>query len=188
MWPLCGNIAIETAPLGGEVHIPRRAVGKILGKTFKIIKREALHEWTVGGDSVWPADKHRLKWLDFTCLALVSWAPSAGAVARGAWQSPFIQEQRLNTLTLTAGLWVGLAAFGWAHPAQADVVTAWHQTASHAVVASGAGGAVQARAMAIVHAAIYAAVNAIERRHTVYTVDVKAPPGASREAAGATAA
>jgi hypothetical protein len=92
------------------------------------------------------------------------------------------------TATFQAVLLVGLAAFGWAHPAQADVVTDWHQTAINAVVASGAGGAVQARSMAIVPAASYDAVNAIDRRHTVYAVDVKAPPGASREAAGATAA
>jgi hypothetical protein len=101
---------------------------------------------------------------------------------------PILQEKRMNTATFQAVLLVGLAAFGWAHPAQADVVTDWNQTAINAVVASGAGGAVQARSMAIVHAAIYDAVNAIDRRHTVYAVDVKAPPGASLEAAAATAA
>jgi PAP2 superfamily len=103
-------------------------------------------------------------------------------------QSPFIQEKRMNTSIFKAVLLVGLAAFGWAHPAKADVVTDWNQTAINTVVASGAGGAVQARSMAIVHAAIYDAVNAIDRRHTVYAVDVKAPPGASLEAAAATAA
>jgi hypothetical protein len=94
----------------------------------------------------------------------------------------------MNTSIFTAVLLVGLAAFGWAPPAQADVVTDWNQTAINVVAASGAGGPVQARSMAIVHAAIYDAVNAIDRRHTVYAVDVKAPPGASREAAAATAA
>ena len=95
----------------------------------------------------------------------------------------------MNTSIFKAVLLVGLAAFGWAHPAKADVVTDWNQAAINAVVASGAAsGAVQARSMAIVHAAIYDAVNAIDRRHTVYAVDVKAPPGASREAAAATAA
>jgi len=100
-----------------------------------------------------------------------------------------MQEKRMHTSIFTAVLLVGLAAFSWAHPAQADVVTDWNQTAINAVVVSGAAsGAVQARTMAIVHAAIYDAVNAIDRRHTVYAVDVKAPPGASREAAVATAA
>jgi hypothetical protein len=31
--------------------------------------------------------------------------------------------------------------------------------------------------MAMVHAAIYDAVNAIDRRHAVYAVDISAPPG-----------
>src|SRR2546429_3812221 len=109
--------------------------------------------------------------------------PFCRPVARCVLQSPFIQEKHMNTSTFKAVLLVGLAAFGWAHPAKADVVTDWNQTAINAVVASGAGGAVQARSMAIVHAAIYDAVNAIDRPHTVYAVDVKAPPGASLEAA-----
>ena len=45
----------------------------------------------------------------------------------------------MNTSTFKAVLLVGLAAFGWAHPAKADVVTDWNQTAINAVVASGAG-------------------------------------------------
>src|SRR6059058_1380171 len=61
-------------------------------------------------------------------------------------------------------------------------------TAVSASQAAGANSPVMSRNVALVHAAIYDAVNAIDRRHTVYAVDVKAPPGASREAAAATAA
>jgi hypothetical protein len=39
----------------------------------------------------------------------------------------------------------------------------------------------------MVHAAIYDSVNAIDRRHAVYAVDVKAPPSASMEASAAAA-
>src|SRR5439155_18852955 len=45
-----------------------------------------------GGDVVWPADKHRLKWPDFKFLALVTRAPSAGAVALCVLQSPFFRR------------------------------------------------------------------------------------------------
>jgi PAP2 superfamily len=42
--------------------------------------------------------------------------------------------------------------------------------------------------MAMVHAAIYEAINAIDRRHTAYAVNILAKPGASIEAAAAAAA
>ena len=45
----------------------------------------------------------------------------------------------------------------------------------------------QNRGLAIVHAAIFDAVNAIDRRYTPYAVDVKAPAGASIAAAAAAA-
>jgi hypothetical protein len=70
----------------------------------------------------------------------------------------------------------------------ADVVTDWNMTAVSASQAAGANSPVMSRNVALVHAAIYDAVNAIDRRHTVYAVDVKAKPGASIEAAAAVAA
>ena len=42
--------------------------------------------------------------------------------------------------------------------------------------------------MAMVHAAIYDAINAIDRRHAVYAANISAPPGASMDAAAAAAA
>ena len=71
--------------------------------------------------------------------------------------------------------------------AYSDVVTDWNeiaiQTFPPAVL-----GPTQARFLGIVHAAIYDAINAIDRKHQVYAIDIKAPPGASMEAAAATAA
>jgi hypothetical protein len=49
-------------------------------------------------------------------------------------------------------------------------------------------GPTQARFLGIVHAAIYDAVNAIDRKHQVYAIESKAQLGASMEAAAATAA
>jgi hypothetical protein len=72
--------------------------------------------------------------------------------------------------------------------APADVVTDWNMTAIRASQATGQPNPMFARNMAMVHAAIYDAVNAIDRRHTAYAVDIKAEPGTSIEAAPAAAA
>ena len=72
--------------------------------------------------------------------------------------------------------------------ARADVVTDWNQTAIRSTEIAGAPVPVQTRVMAIVHAAIFDAVNAIERKYAVYAVNVSAPAGASAEAAAAAAA
>jgi hypothetical protein len=70
----------------------------------------------------------------------------------------------------------------------ADTVTDWNQIAIRATEIAGEPVPVQARAMAIVHAAVFDAVNAIEHRYAVYAVDVRAEPGASADAAAAAAA
>jgi PAP2 superfamily len=72
--------------------------------------------------------------------------------------------------------------------ARADVVTDWNLTAIRAAQAAGQPNPMFARNLAMVHAAIYDAVNAIDRSHTVYAVDATAKPGASLEAAAAAAA
>jgi hypothetical protein len=69
--------------------------------------------------------------------------------------------------------------------ARADVVTDWNMAAIRAAQASGQPNPMFARNMAMVHAVIYDAVNAIDRRHTIYAVEVKAEPGASVDAAAA---
>lgn len=89
---------------------------------------------------------------------------------------------------LTGALLLGvmLAVTGLA--ARGDVVTDWNQTALRATEIAAMPPPVQARAMSIVHAAVYDAVNAIDRRHAVYAATVTAPAGASMESAVAAAA
>lgn len=87
---------------------------------------------------------------------------------------------------------LAVAAAAWtAGVTHADAVTEWNQTAVNVtnVTAAFAGGAwFQARTLAHAHAAIFDAVNAIERRYTPYAVDLRAPVGASIDAAVASAA
>jgi hypothetical protein len=72
--------------------------------------------------------------------------------------------------------------------ARADVVTDWNQIAIRATEIGGAPVPVQTRAMSIVHAAIFDAVNAIDLKYTPYAVDVRAEPNASADAAAVAAA
>jgi len=83
-------------------------------------------------------------------------------------------------LTLALLLLPGLAA--------ADVVTEWNQIAVATAAAGRHGGSDASRTTALVHAAIFDAVNAVEPRYTPYKVKVTAPAGASPEAAAAAAA
>ncbi len=102
----------------------------------------------------------------------------------------------INSLTLATGK-TPFAAIAllfmacFAAIAKADVVTDWNQIADTAVVTNAkrpAGAALVD--MAYVHAAIYDAVNAIDRRYRVYAVSPEAVPSGdtSKEAAVATAA
>lgn len=87
----------------------------------------------------------------------------------------------LTTLAVSINLW---------GTAKADVVTDWNQItlATQSAVSGGIRTPPASRALAMVHAAIFDSVNAIDRRYTVYAVDAQAAPGASPEAATATAA
>jgi hypothetical protein len=69
---------------------------------------------------------------------------------------------------------------------RSNAVTRWNQIANE-ILPVAVGPIVDARAMAILHAAIHDAVNGIERRYEPYTADLSAP-GASVEAAVARAA
>jgi PAP2 superfamily protein len=70
---------------------------------------------------------------------------------------------------------------------RADVVTDWNQTANTTLAAGGVRFPPQTRALAIMHAAMFDAVNAIDRHYTPYAIDISSP-GASPEAAAAAAA
>ncbi|HEU4390655.1 MAG TPA: vanadium-dependent haloperoxidase [Blastocatellia bacterium] len=77
---------------------------------------------------------------------------------------------------------------GTPHVAAADVVTDWNQIMLTAIRSAPTSPAITPRITAIVHAAVFDAVNGIERRYTPYHVDFDAPHGASRRAAAIQAA
>ncbi len=76
-----------------------------------------------------------------------------------------------------------------AHAARADTIPDWNLITAKALQTAKAGtGLAHSRVYAIVHGAMFDAVNAIERRYHSYAADLKAAPGASQEAAAAAAA
>ena len=86
-----------------------------------------------------------------------------------------------------AWVWAALALMA-AATARADAVTDWNVIAIRATETAGAPVPVQTRAMSLVHAAIFDAVNAIEGRYSAYAVEFQPGPQASAEAAAAAAA
>ncbi len=77
-----------------------------------------------------------------------------------------------------------LGLIGSATSAHANVITDWDTKA----VALAAPGAPGQREMAIVHVAMFDAVNSIERRYRPYSVQLTTPPTTSQDAAAAAAA
>jgi hypothetical protein len=71
---------------------------------------------------------------------------------------------------------------------RADMVTDWNANTEQAITTAGQGAPVQGRLLAIVHTAIYDAVNGIQREYRPYFVTEWGPRGASAEAAAARAA
>src|SRR6516225_11014860 len=70
----------------------------------------------------------------------------------------------------------------------ADVVTEWNEKANTAVLEAKIFSHAASRVMAIVHSAMFDAINSIEGRYTPYKFKVSAPAGSSPEAAGVAAA
>ena len=81
-----------------------------------------------------------------------------------------------------------LVAVAHAKTAGADIVTDWNEAALDAMRVEHPGPPAAARALAILHASIYDAVNGITRTHTVYHVHGNVPASASAEAAASAAA
>jgi len=79
---------------------------------------------------------------------------------------------------------LALVAICTVAPASANVITDWDAAAVELVPPSNMGQ----RELAIMHAAMFDAVNSIEPRYRPYLVQLKAPPPTSREAAAAMAA
>ncbi len=85
---------------------------------------------------------------------------------------------------------VGFALAGLIHvpAARADVVTDWSANLDQTIGATAQPVPTQARSIAIVHTAIYDAVNGIARKYAPYFVTESAPHGTRQEAAAAQAA
>src|SRR4051812_37363461 len=81
-----------------------------------------------------------------------------------------------------------LLAVGRPHTAAADIVTDWNRIALDAMKVERPGPPAAARALAMLHASIYDAVNGIKRTHAVYHVPGNVPSSASVEAAASAAA
>jgi hypothetical protein len=104
--------------------------------------------------------------------ALSSWRLS-GQIASG-W---------LTSSVLLVGL---LTALPGAH---ADTIPDWNLITAKALQTAKAGtGLAHSRVYAMVHGAMFDAVNAIDRRYLSYAADLEAPPGAAQDAAAAVAA
>ncbi len=80
---------------------------------------------------------------------------------------------------------IGLFAWG---VARADVVTQWNGLMLDAVRGEDLSPTLAARGLAILHVAMYDAVNSVERSHRPFYADIGALPGTSAEAAAASAA
>ena len=72
--------------------------------------------------------------------------------------------------------------------AAADSVSNWNITAARAVLLAGQNGIVSSRSLAMTQVAVHDALNAIDRRYETYTLTGDTDPGASADAAVATAA
>ena len=114
-------------------------------------------------------------------------------------QSVRLMWQRRLLLALAAfGVFALYSVLALAGSARADTVTDWNQTAAAALqspgtvtppAVPGAGqGAVSTVHLAMVHAAVYDAVNAIDGGHEPYASSPAAEPGYSQDAAVAAAA
>ena len=84
--------------------------------------------------------------------------------------------------------WLASTALLIASLVQADVVTDWNNAALDAIRAGRTAPPIASRSLAILHAAIYDAVNGIARTHEPYLVPSAVPASASREAAASAAA
>jgi PAP2 superfamily len=73
-------------------------------------------------------------------------------------------------------------------PARADAISDWNTKAQAIQIEKQVPPMVGAREMAILHVAMFEAVNAIDRRYAPYQLDLPAEPGFSKEATAAAAA
>lgn len=91
---------------------------------------------------------------------------------------------RGNYIVLAAAATIGLSGSS----ACADVITDWNERAVAFTVARNMGPPPAERALAMTHAAMFDAVNSIERKYKPYLIHLPADQNVSREAAAAAAA
>src|SRR5499426_2807674 len=89
----------------------------------------------------------------------------------------------ITRMTCIVSLLIGLAV-----TAYADVITDWNDKVVAAGVQARQAPFVHTRSVAIVHVAMFDAINSLDRRYTPYRVQVSPAAGTSREAAAAAAA
>ena len=94
----------------------------------------------------------------------------------------------MDTRPLLRSLALGSALLAAPLLAAADVVTDWNEVAFKAVVTARSSPTMSVRSMAVVHTAMYDAMNAVQPRYRPFRFDGTAPPGASADAAAAVAA
>src|SRR5262245_62842880 len=93
-----------------------------------------------------------------------------------------------SSLSSSAALLPGIVAAALlVASARADVVTDWNVT-TNALVANDVGNNRKLRTLAMVHVAMSDAINTVQNRYTRVVATLPAAPGASAEAAAATAA
>ena len=137
-----------------------------------------------------------------THLAIAAAESGRQAEAYGCGFRRFTQRRWTLKVTVSAGgsmklcprpLVVGLlaicgSALASSVPEPTDEVTSWNQMLFRAGLVGGTSPLVMTRVAAIVEAAVFDAVNGIDRRYTPIHVPPAAPAGASRDAAAAQAA
>src|SRR5262245_12073526 len=91
--------------------------------------------------------------------------------------------KRIACIFLAGSLFISLRAM-----VRADMIADWNETAVNAGNTARVGGFPTARAITMVHLAMFEALNSIAQRYTPYRVRLSADPDASQEAAAASAA
>ena len=90
--------------------------------------------------------------------------------------------------SLTRSILVAFLVVTAASSVNADIIADWNEIAVNAGAKARVGNFPTARAIAMVHLAMFEAVNSIEPRYTPYRARLSAEAGASRDAAAASAA
>src|ERR1043166_1953427 len=99
-----------------------------------------------------------------------------------------LSEKETSMKWTTRMYLMGSLLVGLTSAASADVITDWNETTVAAGYTASQGPPVHGRIVAMVHLAMFEALNSIEPRYQPYRARLAAEPGASRDAAAAAAA